>query len=279
MPDSSSPVGVFDSGVGGLSVLQELRRLLPLENFIYVADSGQVPYGNKPPAFILERSRTLTRFLVECGCKAVVIACNTATASAAAALRREFSDIPVIGMEPAVKPAVAATRRKIIGVLATVGTLQSARFAALLDQFAAEVQVITQPAPGLVECVEAGDLTSDATRSLVSSFVSPLVARDVDVIVLGCTHYPFLRPVIQECAGPGVALIDTGGAVARQVKRRLGEFDLDRKDGQPGTERFFTTGSPEHTAAAVRILWPASVEIDSLTEIALRRTATAPKTS
>lgn len=256
MLNINSPIGVFDSGVGGLSVLREIRRRLPWEDLIYVADSQHVPYGNKSPEFIVERSRVLADFLLGRGCKAIVIACNTATVGAASALRAEQPGVPIIGMEPAVKPAVAATKNGVVGVLATVGTLKSAQFAALLDKFAIGVQVVTQPAPGLVECVEAGELGSPATRSLVESFVSPLLEANVDVIVLGCTHYPFLRPLIQEIAGPNISLIDTGSAVARQLEARLKEQASLRQTPNEGTATFFTSGDPAAALAAWNVLWP-----------------------
>ena len=160
----SAPVGVFDSGVGGLSVLGEIQRLLPNETLLYVADSGHVPYGEKTPEFIRQRSAAITDFLIEQGAKALVVACNTATAAGINELREKYPQLPIIGMEPAVKPAAAATRSGVVGVLATTGTLQSAKFAALLDRFASDVRVITRPCPGLVELIEACELHSEVTR-------------------------------------------------------------------------------------------------------------------
>lgn len=249
-----APLGIFDSGVGGLSVLREIRQRLPAENLLYIADSRHVPYGNKPATFIIERSRVLAKFLLEQPCKALVIACNTATASAARGLRAEFPNVPIIGMEPAVKPAAAASAHRIIGVLATVGTLQSAQFAALLAKFTAGVRVITQPAPGLVECVEAGALHTAATRALVARFVQPLLDAGADTIVLGCTHYPFLRPLIAAIAGPQVTLIDTGPAVAAEVARRLTDAAILNNNTHPGTAHFYATSPP--TPAAWDALWP-----------------------
>nr|NIU62727.1 glutamate racemase [Stutzerimonas stutzeri] len=167
MSDCNAPVGVFDSGVGGLSVLREIRRRLPHESLLYLADSAHVPYGEKSPEYIRERCRIIAAFFVEQGAKALVLACNTATAAGVTELRELYPDLPIIGMEPAVKPAAAATRSGVVGVLATTGTLKSARFAALLDRFAGDVRVITQPCPGLVERIEAGDLASDETRAML----------------------------------------------------------------------------------------------------------------
>lgn len=259
-----NPIGVFDSGLGGLSVLHEMRKLMPAEDFIYVADSGHVPYGDKPPEYINERCVHIGAFLVSHNAKAIVIACNTASATGIMPLRNRWPHIPVVGMEPAVKPATAATKSKVVGVLATVGTLKSARFAALLDRFAKEVEVVMQPAPGLVECVERGDLTSKATRELVASFVNPLLEKKVDVIVLGCTHYPFLRKVIGDIAGPNVALIDTGAAVARQVMRKLGEIDLLCDPGHKGGESFYSSGNVPDGQKALRLLWNPQAKLHSL---------------
>lgn len=186
-------VGVFDSGVGGISVLRHIRDSLPSEDLVYCADSLHTPYGGKSPEQIRQRSLALTAFLLEQGAKAIVLACNTATAAAVAALRERYA-LPIIGMEPAVKPAVAATRSGVVGVLATVGTLKSAQFAALLENYGKGVQVVTQACHGLVECVERGDLDAPATRALVRRYVEPLLAQGADTIVLGCTHYPFRPP-------------------------------------------------------------------------------------
>lgn len=258
----ASAIGVFDSGVGGLSVLKHIRAQLPTVPLLYVADSGHVPYGDKTQDYIRERSLVLAEFLVRQGAAAVVIACNTATAAAAAPLRARF-DFPIVAMEPAVKPAVSATRSGIVGVLATVGTLESARFAALLEQYAGDVRIVTQACPGLVEQVEAGELASAATRALVARYARPLIERGADTIVLGCTHYPFLKPVITEVVGPGVHLIDTGEAVARQVVRRLPEALIGRIDAQP-TERFWTTGNGRSAARIVSHLWGRPVDVTPL---------------
>jgi glutamate racemase len=253
-------IGVFDSGVGGLSVLKHIRAALPRHDLLYVADSGHVPYGDKSPDYICERSLTLTHFLISQGATAVVIACNTATAAAAAPLRERFT-VPIIGMEPAVKPAVAATKSGIVGVLATVGTLESARFAALLEQYAGEVRIITQACPGLVEQVEAGELDSSTTRALVERYTQPLLARGADTLVLGCTHYPFLAPLITAVVGPAVTLIDTGAAVARQVARRLPPAAASP---EIPTDRFWSTGDLVAARRIVRQLWDRPVDVVAL---------------
>jgi glutamate racemase len=243
-------------------VLRHIRAQLPNLPLLYVADSGHVPYGDKTPDYIRERSLVLTEFLVRHGAAAVVIACNTATAAAAAYLRARL-DLPIIGMEPAVKPAVSATRSGVVGVLATVGTLESARFAALLEQYAGDVEIVTQACPGLVEQVEAGELATAATRELVVRYTRPLIERGADTIVLGCTHYPFLRPLIAQIVGPDVHLIDTGEAVARQVVRRLPEALIGRIDAQP-SERFWTTGDGRTAARIMSQLLGRVVDVTPL---------------
>lgn len=255
-------IGVFDSGVGGLSVLQHIRALLPDERLIYVADSAHVPYGDKSPAFIEQRSLAIAQFLIDQGAQAIAIACNTATAAAADSLRSRF-DLPIVAMEPAVKPAVAATRSGVVGVLATVGTLESARFAALLDRHAANVEIVTQGCPGLVEKIEQGDLAGTETRALIERYVSPLLARGADTLILGCTHYPFLAPLISEIAGSHVTLVDTGAAVARQLQRRL-QKELPQRTPTPGSTEFWASGNIQRVAHTISVLWGAPVTIQCL---------------
>jgi glutamate racemase len=254
-PDSR-PIGVFDSGVGGLSVLLEIRRRLPAESLIYAADSGYAPYGERPAADIRARSLELADFLRGQGAKAIVVACNTATAAAASALRETWPELPVIAMEPAVKPATAATRSGTVGVLATVGTLASARFAALLDNFGHGVEVVTRPGVGLVEAVERGELDTPQTRALLEEHLAPLLAAGADAIVLGCTHYVFLRPMIERIVGPSVKVIDTGAAVVRQLERRLRETSLLAPAGQASLPtRFWCSGDPAQVGPVIEGLW------------------------
>lgn len=216
----SSPIGVFDSGVGGLSVVRELRRLLPQESILYYADQAFCPYGERSHAEIQARATAITSELVTAGAKLIVVACNTATIAAVEYLRAHWP-LPIVGMEPAVKPAVVATRSGIVGVLATGAALAGDKFHRLAAQHGAGVRLITQPCPGLVEQVERGELNSGTTVALVRRYVGPLVEAGADALVLGCTHYPFLRPLIEDCAGPGITVIDTGEAVARQARRLL----------------------------------------------------------
>ncbi|WP_017936918.1 glutamate racemase [Zestomonas thermotolerans] len=260
---SDAPVGVFDSGVGGLSVLREIRQLLPAESLLYVADSGHVPYGEKSPDYIRARSLAISEFLLGQGAKALVLACNTATAAAVAELRGRYPQLPIIGMEPAVKPAAAATRSGVVGVLATTGTLKSAKFAALLDRFAGNVRVITRPCPGLVERIEAGELNGAGTRELLRSWVEPLLAEGCDTLILGCTHYPFIKPLLRELVPASVSLIDTGAAVARRLRQLLAERDLLAVGGE-GKLRFWSTGRPEEMAAVLPRLWGEALPVEAL---------------
>lgn len=255
-----APIGVFDSGVGGLSVLAEIQRLLPAETLHYVADCGHIPYGEKTPAFIRERCQLIAARLHAQGAKALVVACNTATVAAVADLRERYPTWPIVGMEPAVKPAAAATRNGVVGVLATTGTLQSAKFAALLDRFALGVQVLTQPCPGLVEQVERGDLQGPETRRLLQGFLAPLLAAGCDTLILGCTHYPFLRPLLAELVPSEVILVDTGAAVARRLHSLLTQ-DGRLAAGPAGPTRFWTSGDPTALVEVLPSLWPAGAEI------------------
>jgi glutamate racemase len=259
----SQPIGVFDSGVGGLTVMREIRRELPWEDLLYVADSGHAPYGDKPLEAIEARAVRITEFLIGAGAKAVVVACNTATGAAARLLRARYP-VPIIAMEPAVKPAVERTRSGVIGVLATRQTLASHAFSQLLQRVAAGAEVLPVPCPGLVERVEAGDLDGDYTRALLADYLTPLLERGVDTIVLGCTHYPYLTPLIGHLAGPGVAVLDSGTAVARQVRRRLQAAGLLAPEGRPGTERFWTSGCPESGRPLVARLWQSEVQLEPL---------------
>jgi glutamate racemase len=257
-----APIGVFDSGVGGLSVLGEINCLLPDESLLYVADCGNIPYGEKSPAFIRQRCLQVAEFFRGQGAKALVLACNTATVAAVADLRERYPTWPIVGMEPAVKPAAAATRSGVVGVLATTGTLQSAKFAALLDRFANDVQVITQPCPGLVELIEAGDLHSPALRELLRGYVEPLLAAGSDTLILGCTHYPFLKPLLHEMVPASVILIDTGAAVARQLQRLLEQGDLLAM-GPARQAQFWTSASPQHFRNILPTLWKSSDSVRS----------------
>lgn len=257
-----APVAVFDSGVGGLSVLAEIRSLLPAESLYYLADAGHVPYGEKSPEFIVQRCMSITGFFHAQGAKALVLACNTATAAAAAQLRERYPDWPLVAMEPAVKPAAAATRSGVVGVLATTGTLQSARFAALLDRFAGDVRVVTQPCPGLVELIETGDLHGPAITRLLQGYVEPLLAQGCDTLILGCTHYPFLKPLLRQMLPAHISLIDTGAAVARQLQRLLEQRELSAQ-GPARATQFWTSGDSDNFGKILPILWKSADSVRS----------------
>lgn len=256
-------IGIFDSGVGGLSVLKELRRELPNEPLMYVADSGFAPYGDREPEFIVQRSEAVVRFLLAEGVKAIVVACNTATGVAVEILRRRYP-LPIVAIEPAIKPAVAATRSGIVGVLATSATLASRRFASLIDRHGAPVRIVSQPCPGLVEQVELGDLDGPYTARLVESYVQRLVQDGADTLVLGCTHYSFLLPLIRATAGNEVMLIDPAAAVAREVRRQLEHARLQRVSQGPGAEAFWSSGSLDHATRLFGQLWSTGALVQSL---------------
>ncbi len=258
------PIGVFDSGVGGLSVLREIRRALPHEDVLYVADSGYAPYGDREAEFIERRSDAIVRFLLGERARAVVVACNTATGVAVDALRSRFS-VPIVAIEPAIKPAAATTTSGVVGVLATTATLASSKFATLLDRHGAAVHVIVQPCPGLAEQVEDGDLDGPKTQALIARYVEPLVRQGADTLVVGCTHYTFLAPLIRACAGPEVTIVDPAPAVARELRRRLG--GADDRDGDRGaraTETFWSSGSLERTARVIGQLWSKGTPVRAL---------------
>ena len=256
---SQPAIGVLDSGVGGISVLKHIHALLPYENLMYVADSKYAPYGNKTAAEITARCMIIADFLMSKNVKALVVACNTATAAAIDELRETFN-IPIIGMEPAVKPAAEASKNGVIGVLATVGTLKSAQFAALLESYGRNVKVVTQACVGLVECIERGELYTDATRQLLKKYLAPLLAEGADTIVLGCTHYPFVRPLIEEIVGDKVAIIDTGAAVAKQLQKKLVESNL-LSARKPADIGFWTNSQAENAEQVITQLWGEKAEV------------------
>lgn len=244
--DASAPpaprdgIGVFDSGIGGLSVLRALRTRMPAVPLIYVADSGHAPYGERDDAFVIDRAVRVTQHLLDRGAKLIVVACNTATAVAIEALRTRWPATRFVGVEPGLKPALAASRNGRIGVMATHATLVSARFRRLVDQHAGCVDLHLQACVGLARALESGDPDSGEVRSLVNHHVAPLRAAGVDVVVLGCTHYPFAASWIQQALGPEVVLIDTADAVARRAVELMGT--LAASEGREAIAELWTTG-------------------------------------
>src|SRR5512146_1221758 len=219
--DRLRPIGVFDSGVGGLSILRAMRSLLPEEPVIYFGDQGHIPYGSRSKEQIRDFSETITRFLLDKEAKLIVVACNTASAAALRYLRERLPATDFVGMEPAVKPAAEQTRTGVVGVLATPATFQGALYASVVERFAQGVELLKDTCPGLVRQIEAGDLDGPETRAILESALRPMLARNIDTVVLGCTHYPFVIDLIQEIVGDGVRVIDAAPAVARQAKRLL----------------------------------------------------------
>lgn len=222
-------IAVTDSGAGGLSVLRELLSLMPQERFVYLADEAWMPYGDKPLRDITSRTLQIARYFRQAQAKALVIACNTATAAGADEVRALYPDWPVVGIEPAVKPAAMMTRSGKVGILATTNTLASERFRRLVSRFESVAEVYSQPCPGLVELIEYEPFNEQAIKRLLQGGVQSLIAEGVDVLVLGCTHYPFVAPWIQDLAGPEVQVIDTGLPVARHLRARLSDMDLLQK--------------------------------------------------
>lgn len=257
-----APVGILDSGFGGLSVYAALRRLLPGESTVFAADCAGAPWGDRSDEYILGRLEGLVGFLLSRNVKAIVLACNTATAVGAAVLRERLL-IPVIGIEPAVLPGCRETKTKVIGVLATTKTIRSAKYRHLKTLAPADVTVLDQPCPGLMDCVEKGAFHAPETVKLARRYVAPLVEAKADRLVLGCTHYPFLSDVLREVAGPGVELIDPAPAVVRQLERRLAANDA-LSDGFSPEHRFFTTGANERRAAVLRLLAGEDARLEAL---------------
>ncbi len=253
-----SPVGVFDSGVCGLSIVREIRRLLPALDMLYVSDARFLPYGDKDESFVRERSALIADFLIRRGATAIVIACNTATAAAADALRAALT-VPVVGIEPAVKPAAAATRSGIVGILATASTLQSRRYADLLSRHGSFVRVIGEPCPGLVERVEQGDFDGPVTLALLERHIAPLLAAGADTLVLGCTHFPFLRAAIERIAGPAVRVVDPSDAVARRLAKLLASPVAGN-----GTIRAFSSGDCETQSRLMSRLLGFDLPVETL---------------
>lgn len=252
---AAGPLGVLDSGIGGLSVLIHLQRQLPAEHVLYFADQSHIPYGPRSAEVIQAYTAGITRFLLRQGAKLIVVACNTATAAALDALRSAFPDVPFVGMEPAVKPAALTTRSGKVGVLATPSTFNSNRYASLMARYASGIQVYEDPCSGLVQLIEAGALDAPETRALLERVVSPMLDAGVDTLVLGCTHYPFIRPLLERIIGEDIAVIDPAPAVARHTRFVLQQHRLIAPDGQEGALRCLTSGDPRQMEAfAARVL-------------------------
>lgn len=238
----------------------EIRRILPNENIIYYADSAYCPYGLKSPAEIVSRSFKICDFLLSQGAKMLVVACNTASVAGLDQYREKYT-VPIVGMEPAVKPATAATRNGKVGVLATGVTLSGDRFSSLLERYQNGAEVFSQPCPGLVELVEAGEHQGPEAARALKKFIGPLIDKGVDTIVLGCTHYPFLKDLAASIAGQGITIIDTGEAVARQVKKVISLQGMENQGDKTGTEIFHTSGDAVEVKSVIKKLWGGNPEV------------------
>lgn len=255
---NSAAIGIFDSGIGGLSVAHAVRELLPNENLIYVADSGHAPYGEKTDDYIYQRMAYITRHLTSCGVKAIVVACNTATTAAIAKLRAQYS-LPIIGVEPGVKPAVLTSKSGVVGVLATPRTLLTPAFATLAQRYAGQATVLLQPCPQLVPLIEALDFNSDNITALLKSYIQPLLAQGADTLVLGCTHYNFVADTIAGIAGPIVTIVRTEMAVAKQLQQRLAQAQLLNTGAKVGADTFYSSGEMALFNCQLQQLWPDTV--------------------
>lgn len=240
----SRPIGVFDSGVGGLSVWREVVRQLPHEDTLYFADQAHVPYGPRPEDEIRRFCDGIARFLIAQQCKSIIVACNTASAAALKYLRETFAPLPVIGMEPAVKPAAAMTRTKVVGILATPATFQGRLFKATAGRHAADVTLINQVCNGLAELVERGDLDGPETERMLRGFIDPMLAAGADTLVLACTHYPFVLQAIRRIVGEDISVIDPGPAIARHMGNVLDAHGLSAHRDGIGMHRFCSSGDP-----------------------------------
>lgn len=256
-------IGIFDSGVGGLSVLRHIQAELPYEMLIYVADQAHVPYGPRPAHEIQAFGEGITRFLLARGCHLILVACNTATAAAVNHLRQVFPNVPFVGTEPAVKPAALQTQSGKVGVLATSRTFESQRYTELMARFAQEIELFANPCIGLVPLIEAGAIDTPETEQLLRRVLEPMLAARVDTVVLGCTHYPFVLPVIERIVGTAVTIIDPAPAVARQTRRLyMNGTQMKTDKHRLGEIRFFTTGKASHMQQLVKLLlgWEVKVE-------------------
>ncbi|MBN2005008.1 MAG: glutamate racemase [Anaerolineae bacterium] len=248
------PIGIFDSGIGGLTVWREVVRQFPHESTVYFADQGHVPYGAHTLEEVRGYAAHVARFLLEQDTKLIVVACNAASGAALHYLREKFPEVPLIGMEPAIKPAVEHTRTGAVGVIVAPVTLQGDLFQRLTERFAANASLHAQGCPGLVEAIEAGALDTPETEKLLRQYLAPLLAAGIDQLVLGCTHYPFLAPTIRRITGPGVALIDPAPAVVRQMGRVLAQHGLNAPEDADAHHQFFTSSDAATLARQAQTL-------------------------
>ena len=250
------PIGIFDSGVGGISILRAIRGQMPVESVIYFGDQGHIPYGPRPTEQIRNFSEAITNFLLARDAKIIVVACNTASAAALKYLREQFPNVQFVGMEPAVKPAAEHTQTGKVGVLATPTTFQGALYASVVERFANGVELFQNTCPGLVQQIEQGNLSDEKTRGILEAALRPMLEKNIDTIVLGCTHYPFVIPLIQRIAGDNVRVIDPAPAVAKQTARLLEASGMRTMSESKGEISFYTSGDP----GALKSMLPALLE-------------------
>lgn len=260
---SEHPIGIFDSGLGGLSVLREVRSLVPNEDIIYFGDHGHVPYGPRPMGQIQDFSEGITRFLLAQNSKIIVVACNTASAAALKYLRKTFPNVQFVGMEPAVKPAAEKTQTGKVGVLATPATFQGALYASVVERFANGVELFQNTCNGLVQQIEMGNLDGAETRKILEDALHPMLEKNIDTVVLGCTHYPFVIPLIEQIVGEKVRVIDPAPAVAKQVKRLIEAGGMSNQSG--GKLRFITSGEVDSVKSILKILLGIDGEVEAVT--------------
>ncbi len=271
---SLRPIGIFDSGIGGLTVLRAIRQLMPDESLLYLADQAHVPYGPRTMEEVGYFSEAITRYLLDQGAKLIVVACNAASAAALKYLRLILPEVPFVGMEPAVKPAAEHTRSGVVGVLATPATFQGELYASVVERFGQGVKLLQDTCPGLVNQIEKGALESAETRQILEKALQPMLAQGIDTVVLGCTHYPFVIPLIQQISGPDVRVIDPAPAVARQAQRllvagNLLDLELNNEAGQfkkpHGQIHFATTGDAARLENMLPGLLAETAQVEHLT--------------
>ena len=254
-------IGIFDSGVGGLSVFREIRKVLPEVSIVYFADQANVPYGPRPLLEVRSFSKKITEFLISEGAELIVVACNAASAAALHDLRQEYPTYPFVGMEPAVKPAAEYTKTGVVGVLATPATFQGELYASVVERFANEVKIMQNTCPGLVKSIESGDLIGPEPRSILENAILPMLAENIDTIVLGCTHYPFVIPLIQSIAGEKVRVIDPAPAIARQTARMMHQTGILPQSQDQPEFKMFTSGDSKKFAFLLKTLLQESYPI------------------
>ena len=260
----NSPIGIFDSGVGGVSVLRAIREQMPEESVIYFGDQGHIPYGPRPMEQIRSFSEAITNFLLEQNAKIIVVACNTASAAALKYLREKFPDVQFVGMEPAVKPAAEHTQTGKVGVLATPATFQGALYASVVERFANGVELFQNTCNGLVQQIEQGNINGEETRRILEDALQPMLKKNIDTVVLGCTHYPFVIPLIQQVVRDNVRVIDPAPAVAKQVKRLLEAGRMRSESKSKGEIKFYTSGDPDVFKSMLSVLLGEDGEVEKV---------------